>query len=144
MWGLHMRFSKVRCLILLSVIIITIVAVFQMALTGRALELTVDKTSYEPWEDITVTLTNRSNKTLLFGHLRYCLFFERWEDGAWTTYIPDVGGQDATARLEPGETARITLTSCQLLPGRYRIGSRFTDELAEKGCIAYSQEFIVV
>jgi len=104
------------------------------------LNITTDKTIYQPDETIIITIENLSNETFTFSNSVYGLFFERWNGDSWKFYTGIIGLQVIT-HLEPKETGRIT----------YRLGGEIERpfpsgkyQAISKGSLEHNRETVYV
>jgi archaellum component FlaG (FlaF/FlaG flagellin family) len=70
---------------------------------GRVLELTTDKSEYEPGETVTFTATNLGSDTLIFPGSALGMLIENLDTGATYRLI----GTEALTPIEPGQSIQV-------------------------------------
>ena len=111
---------------------------------NAGVRLTLDRSSYRPGADVTITLTNSTSQT--FGYNECTRMVERQDGNSWTAVAePDRVCTMHLALLQPNSTASArTDLPASLRSGSYRLSLALSDETANAaGPRVYSSVFTV-
>ena len=102
------------------------------AMSDTSVQLTLDRATYAPGDNVTLTLTNRGQRGL--GYNACTRIIERESNGAWTAVPePDRVCTMELRLLDRGQTVREQTDLPRTTPGRYRVALNFSDESSSAG-----------
>ena len=102
------------------------------AMSDTSVQLTLDRATYAPGANVTLTLTNRGQREL--GYNACTRIVERESNGAWTAVPePDRICTMELRLLDRGQTVKEQTDLPRASAGRYRLAINFSDESSSAG-----------
>ena len=102
------------------------------AMSDTSVQLTLDRATYAPGDNVTLTLTNRGQREL--GYNACTRIVERESNGAWTAVPePDRICTMELRLLDRGQTVKEQTDLPRASAGRYRLAINFSDESSSAG-----------
>lgn len=101
-------------------------------MSDTTVQVTLDRATYAPGDNVTLTLTNRGQREL--GYNACTRIVERESNGAWTAVPePDRVCTMELRLLDKGQTVKEQTDLPRTTPGRYRLALNFSHESSSAG-----------